>query len=91
MELESSVEKTAGNNLATFEDQFGFCAQKKGADFEHPPCGGQTDTCAPCLTKDMHEVAVRQRIGRGKVDGPGNILSLDEEFDSADEVRLMDP
>jgi predicted nucleic acid-binding protein len=31
-------------------------------------------------------------VGSGKIHGPGNILSLDEEFDSADdEVRLMDP
>ncbi len=29
--------------------------------------------------------------GEARLTGPGNILSLDEEFDSADEVRFMDP
>jgi hypothetical protein len=29
--------------------------------------------------------------GGSEVDGPGYILSHDEEFDSTDEVRLMDP
>ena len=30
-------------------------------------------------------------MGKEKVDGAGDILSLDEKFDSADEVGLMDP
>jgi hypothetical protein len=32
-----------------------------------------------------------QPVGGSEVDGPGYILPHDEEFDSTDEVRLMDP
>jgi hypothetical protein len=39
----------------------------------------------------MWELAIRQRVGGSEVHGPGYILSHDEEFNSTDEVRLMDP
>jgi hypothetical protein len=58
-ELESGVKKATGNNLATLEHQFRFSAEKERADFDHPPCGGQTDARAPCPAKDVEEVAIR--------------------------------
>ena len=89
--LESTVKKTSWNNLATFEDQLGFCAQKESANFDHPPRDRQSDTCPPRTAKDTEEIAVRQRMWRGEVDRPGNVLSLNQEFDCANEVRLVNP
>jgi hypothetical protein len=59
-ELKASFEQAARNNLTALKDQFGFSAQQKSAQLQHPPCGRQTDARAPRFSKNAKELAVRE-------------------------------
>lgn len=83
--------KAGGDDLAAFEDEFGLRSHQEGADFEHPGGGGKADGGAPGLAELAHEVAVGERVGRGKVDGPFKIFAGNQEFDGAGEVGVVDP
>lgn len=81
-ELKPGFEQTARNNLAALEDQFGFSSQHKRAEFQHPPCSGQSDARSPSFSKNAKEFAVRERLGRGQVDCSGKLFPVDEELKS---------
>ena len=43
LKLETSFDKTAGNNASALEHQFRFGAQKKSTYLQHPACSRQPD------------------------------------------------
>src|SRR5215469_11933887 len=43
LKLETSFDKTTGDNAAALEHQFRFGAQKKGSYLQHPACSRQPD------------------------------------------------
>src|SRR5436305_13995509 len=43
LKLETSFDKTTGDNAAALEHQFRFGAQKKGTYLQHPACSRQPD------------------------------------------------
>ena len=91
IELRACVEKTAGDDLTALENELRFCVHEEGADLDHPGGGGQADARAPGFTDRAQEVAIGKRMRGGEIDGSGNVLCSDEEFDGADEVGVVDP
>src|SRR5258708_32051817 len=90
-ELEAGGEETAGDDLATFQDELGFGAHEEGADFNHPRGGGQADAGAPGFAYRAQKVAIGMRVGGGEVYDAGEVLGGDEEFDGANEIGFVDP
>jgi hypothetical protein len=50
LKLETSFDKTTGDDTAALEDQFRFGAQKESPYLQHPACGRQPDGLAPRLS-----------------------------------------
>src|ERR1700675_1654943 len=58
LKLETSFEKTTGDDAAALEHQFCFRTQKDRAYLQHPACGRQPDGGAPRLSWSLHEFPV---------------------------------
>ncbi len=62
-ELEAGGEETARDDLAAFEDEFGFGAHEEGADLDHPGCCGEADAGSPGFAEGSKEIAIGKWMG----------------------------
>src|SRR5258707_8025968 len=88
---EALVQQAARNHPTALEDEFGLGAEDVRADLQHPFGRRQADGCTPCLTKDAHELGVRQWVGRGEIHGAVKLLALDKPVNGTDEIVTMNP
>src|SRR5437667_387625 len=63
----------------------------KGCDLKHPARRGQSKGHSALSTDDSHHLALRNRVRRGHVDRPGEIVALDQPFDGAAEIFFVNP
>ena len=91
LKLESGLKQAAGNDAAALEDQLRLAAQKKCADRDERRGRRQAVGHVPGLAQRGHELAVRQRMGRGEIDGAVDLFMVDEEFEGAGEVGFVNP
>src|SRR5437773_12311040 len=63
----------------------------KGCDLKHPARRGQSKGHSALSTDDSHHLALRNRVRRGHIDRPGEIVALDQPFDGAAEIFFVNP
>src|SRR5438046_10662618 len=63
----------------------------KACDLNHPARRGQSKGHSALSTDDSHHLALRNRVRRGHVDRPGEIVMLDQPFDGAAEIFFVNP
>src|SRR5436309_9532190 len=63
----------------------------KGCDLKHPACRGQSKRHSAPSTDDSHNLALRNRVRRGHIDQPAKIVAVDQPFDGAPEIFLVNP
>ena len=63
----------------------------EGRELKHSSRGGQSKGHAALPTDDSHHLAMRNRVQRGQVDGPAEVVPVDQPFDGSAEIILVDP
>jgi hypothetical protein len=61
------------------------------SNFQHPTGGWHAEGNSVRFTDGAHEIAVDQRVRRTNVDASLNRRLPDEEFNGADQIRVVDP
>src|SRR6185436_9734592 len=72
-EGETVGQQFAGYNAAALDQQFGFRAQEKCADFQEPARRRQAERSVTDLANRCHEFRIRHRVRRGEIRYPRNL------------------
>ena len=90
-ECEARREEQTGNHTPALQDQLRLGAQCERGRPQQPSRRGQADADSPGVAEGGHEFSVRERIGRGDVDGAPQLFAIDDPLHRAHEVAVVDP
>src|SRR5438445_11005850 len=63
----------------------------EGRELKHPASRGQSKRYAKLPTDDSHHLTLRNLVRRGQVDGPAEIVPIDQPFDRAAKISFVNP
>lgn len=89
--MEAGGGEFCGDDAAAFEDEFGFGAEEKGGEFDHPFCGWEAKGHMASEADGAHEVGLGERVGGGDIDWAVEVGVGDDPVECAVEIDGVDP
>ena len=90
-EFEALAQKATGNDSSALQNKFRLGPEEERAEFQHPAAGRKSNRHSKGPPKDAHHLGIRKGMRSAEVVNARGILLLNEPFDRAAEIRLMNP